>query len=66
MWTVGSKDGSGMIYRRGNVWWVKVYVNGKPHRESSNSTKYEDAKRLRDRLLGQNIAARFPAGAPRK
>jgi integrase len=61
-----SKDGSGMIYRRGNVWWVKVYVNGKPHRESSNSTKYEDAKRLRDRLLGQKHRGEISGGRSEK
>jgi len=29
----------GMIYKRGNVWWIKYYRNGKSFRESSKSTK---------------------------
>src|SRR5579884_1036253 len=57
-------DGSGSIYQRGNVWWVKVYVDGKPHRESSKSEKYEDAKRLRDKLLGQKHRGEISGGHP--
>jgi integrase len=59
-----SKDGSGSIYQRGEVWWVKVYVNGRPLRESSKSTKYEDAKRLRDKLLGQKHRGEISGGHP--
>ncbi len=61
-----AKDGSGSIYQRGNVWWVKVYVGGKPHRESSKSTRYEDAKKLRDRLLGQKHRGEISGGHPDK
>jgi integrase len=59
-----SKDGSGSIYQRGNVWWVKVYVDGKPLRESSKSTKYADAKLLRDQLLGQKHRGEISGGHP--
>ena len=62
----GTKDGSGSIYQRGNVWWVKVYVNGRPHRESSKSEKYDDAKRLRDKLLGQKHRGEISGGHPDK
>jgi integrase len=58
------KDGSGYIYQRGNVWWVKVYINGQPHRESSKSEKKEDAKRLRDKLLGQKHRGELSGGHP--
>jgi len=34
-----SKRGKGMIYPRGNVWWIKFYDNGRPRYESSRSTK---------------------------
>jgi integrase len=61
---MANKDGSGSIYQRGNVWWVKVYVNGQPHRESSKSEKYEDAKRLRDKLLGQKHRGEISGGHP--
>ena len=59
-----AKDGSGSIYQRRNVWWVKVYVNGKPLRESSKSTKFEDGKRLRDKLLGQKHRGEISGGNP--
>ena len=29
----------GSLYKRGNVWWIKYYRNGKSFRESSNTTK---------------------------
>ncbi len=45
----------GMIYKRGNVWWIKYYRNGKSFRESSKSSKKMVAKRLLDRREG-NIA----------
>jgi integrase len=39
------------MWRRGNVWWIKYYRNGKVYRESSGSTKEADAqKKLRQRL----------------
>lgn len=58
------KDGAGSIYQRGNIWWVKVHVDGKPIRESSKSGKYEDAKRLRDKLLGQKHRGEISGGHP--
>lgn len=39
--------------KRGRIWWVQVCVDGKIIRQSSGSDKYEVAKRLRDKLLGQ-------------
>ena len=36
----------GSLYKRGNVWWLKYYVNGRPVRESSGSTKRSLAVRL--------------------
>lgn len=63
-----AKDGSGSLYQRGNVWWVKVYVGGKAHRESSKTATtegtYEDAKRLRDKLLGQKHRGEISGGNP--
>lgn len=35
-----------MLYRRGRIWWIKYYRDGKPFRESSKSEKSADAKRL--------------------
>jgi len=36
----------GMLYKRGAVWWIKYYRNGRGMRESSRSTKEGDARRL--------------------
>ena len=36
----------GMLYKRGAVWWIKYYRNGRGLRESSHSTKEGDARRL--------------------
>jgi hypothetical protein len=32
-------DGSGTLYLRGSIWWVKIRVDGLPVYESSQSTK---------------------------
>jgi integrase len=36
----------GSLYRRGHIWWIKYYRNGKPFRETSRSRKVRDAKAL--------------------
>jgi integrase len=36
----------GMTYKRGTVWWVKHYRNGRPMRESSHSSKESEAINL--------------------
>src|SRR5437899_5328958 len=36
----------GTLYKRGAVWWIKYYQNGRGMRESSHSTKEGDARRL--------------------
>ncbi len=56
-----SKHGKGMIYPRGNVWWIKFYDNGRPRYESSRSTKETDAKRLLSLRLGQVVEGKCPA-----
>jgi integrase len=45
--------GTGTIRKRGRIWWVQVSVDGQVTRQSSRSEKYEDAVRLRNKLLGQ-------------
>lgn len=57
-------DGSGTIYLRGNIWWVKVRVDGRPVYQSSKSTKKSDAIRLRDKLLAQKHRGELSGGAP--
>ena len=36
----------GQIRKRGKVWWVRYYRNGKRHEESARSTRKGDAVRL--------------------
>ncbi len=50
----------GMIYKRGNVWWIKYYRNGEPYRESSGSAKKMVAKKLLDRREGDIAKGKIP------
>jgi len=50
----------GSLFKRGKVFWIKYYVNGKPYRESSHSKKETDAKRLLKLREGQGVEGRFP------
>jgi integrase len=43
----------GSLYRRGRIWWVKYYRNGKPFRESSKSVNISDARRLLRKREGE-------------
>ena len=43
----------GSLYRRGRIWWVKYYQNGKPLRESSKSAYISDAKQLLRKREGE-------------
>ena len=54
------RRGEGRIWRRGRIWWIQYYVNGRPRRESSHSDREAVAKRsLQQRLgeVGAGIAA---------
>lgn len=57
-------DGSGTIYKRGDIWWVKIRVDGRPVYESSKSTKKADAIKLRDKMLAQKHRGEISGGAP--
>jgi integrase len=50
----------GYIYKRGNIFWVKYYRNGKPYYESSQSSKDTAAKKLLKLREGQIADSRFP------
>lgn len=50
----------GMIYKRGNIWWVKYYRNGKNFRESSGTSKKMVAKRLLDKREGEIAKGNMP------
>ena len=49
----------GMIYKRGETYWIKYYRNGKPFYESSKSHKESEAKQLLKRREGQITEGRF-------
>ncbi len=49
----------GMIYLRGNTYWIKFYRSGKSYRESSHSAKESDAKRLLKQREGQVTEGKF-------
>lgn len=50
----------GSIYKRGNVYWIKYYRHGKPYRESSESKKEADAKRLLKKREGEISSGKLP------
>jgi hypothetical protein len=50
----------GSIYKRGNFYWIKYYRNGKPYRESSESKKESDAKRLLKKREGEISQGKLP------
>jgi integrase len=45
--------GTGTIFKRGKVWYVSFWVDGKQVQKSSGSTNIQDAKKLRDQILGK-------------
>ncbi len=57
-------DGSGTLYLRGDIWWVKIRVAGRPVYKSSKSSKKSDAIKLRDRLLSQKHRGELSGGLP--
>ncbi len=50
----------GSIYKRGEVFWIKYYRYGKPHRESARSDKESDAKRLLKKREGEIADGKIP------
>ncbi len=49
----------GSLYKRGNVWWIKYYRNGKCYRKSSKSTKKMVAKKFLNRKEGDIAKGEF-------
>lgn len=50
----------GMIYKRGNIFWIKYYRHGKPYFESTHSDKESVAKGRLKLREGQIIEGKFP------
>ena len=51
--------GSGRLFKRGALWWIAYYVNGKERRESSKSDHESDAKRLLKNRMKQIHGGRY-------
>src|SRR5262249_23051214 len=47
------RHGDGALYQRGRVWWIKLYVDGRPRYESTGTESYEAARRVLDARRGQ-------------
>lgn len=56
--------GTGRLYLRGRIWWLKYYRLGKAYWESSGSENRADAGRLLKLRLGEIEAGRFRGLAP--
>jgi integrase len=50
----------GSIYKRGNIFWIQYYRNGKPYRETTKSQKEADAKRLLKKREGEISDGKLP------
>jgi hypothetical protein len=50
----------GMIYKRGNTYWLKYYRNGKPYYESVKSDKEKEAKDLLKKREGEISNGKLP------
>ena len=50
----------GSIYKRGKVYWIQYYRNGKPYRETTKSRKEADAKRLLKKREGEISEGKLP------
>jgi len=48
-----SAYGSGTIFKRGEIWYVSLWADGRQIQKSSGSRKRQNAVRLRDQLLGK-------------
>jgi integrase len=60
----GTSYGSGTILRRGEIWYVSFWIDGRQIQKSSGSSKGQDAVRLRDQLLGKKARGEMgPAAA---
>lgn len=56
--------GSGRIFLRGRIWWIEYYDgDGRQRRETSKSTRKEDARKLLERRRAAVVTGRRVAGA---
>lgn len=58
--------GTGTLFRRGRIWYLSYYVNGRQVQRSSRSANLQDAKRLRDQILGKKARGETLVSAAEK
>jgi integrase len=61
-----SRRGTGCVYLRGNVWWIKYHRNGRPSLESSRSSDRDEAERLLKVRLGDIASGRAIGNHPER
>jgi hypothetical protein len=50
----------GMLYKRGEIFWIKYYSGGKPIRETTGTTKLREAERFLKHREGRGAAGLQP------
>jgi integrase len=53
--------GQGRIFKRGDIWWMAFYLNGKEHRESTECTDEKEAGKVLSDRLDERGAAKIGA-----
>jgi len=50
---MGRHHGAGTLRKRGDIWYVSHWFEGKQYQKSSHSSDIREAKKLRDQILGR-------------
>jgi integrase len=50
---MGTHHGTGTLHKRGSIWYVSYWIDGKQYQKSSRSSDIKEAKKLRDHILGR-------------
>jgi hypothetical protein len=58
-WGRASMRGMGRVFKRGSVYWIAYTHSGKEYRESSQSEKESDARRLLKKRIGEGSSGKF-------
>jgi integrase len=61
-----SRYGNGSVYRRGSIWWVQWFADGRKFQESSHSENRVDAQNLLKRRQGECVTGKFQGLGPER
>jgi integrase len=50
---MANHHGTGTLHKRGDIWYLSYWIDGKQYQKSSKSSDIRDAKKLRDQILGK-------------